>query len=323
MPLPTPNSGETNDDFLARCMQDETMLFEYPDEDQRFAICRNQLDKSKQKIFPIEYKLSASQRWRVFDRKRAGYRRKYRKEFRTALNTSINPFYNIIDQVTDIQSLPLYVNQAFNNEGIVNNYENLYTQVGKEFALFDLNNIRKAAGFNYQTKNEQQIYEDLIDEAIASYIASGQLGSSIKIVTDTSKDVLQRILDKVIPEILEQGLGSGAAQTKLRDAIKTDWHRAMRYRTERIVRTETTTASNLGSFEGVSKTGLAKSKSWVSALDERTRREPFNHFHGQTVNINEGFTATGENIMYAGDKSGSAGNIINCRCSQSYSLRAV
>lgn len=39
MPKPQPNSGESQDDFMARCMSDETMQDEYPDDDQRVAVC--------------------------------------------------------------------------------------------------------------------------------------------------------------------------------------------------------------------------------------------------------------------------------------------
>lgn len=42
MPLPQPHSGETQDDFHARCMADETMTAEYPDEAQRMAVCAAQ-----------------------------------------------------------------------------------------------------------------------------------------------------------------------------------------------------------------------------------------------------------------------------------------
>lgn len=41
MPLPVPNEGETQEDFIQRCMANETMNKEFPDEDQRYAVCLN------------------------------------------------------------------------------------------------------------------------------------------------------------------------------------------------------------------------------------------------------------------------------------------
>ena len=44
MPIPTPNKDEDNEDFIDRCMIDETMVDEYY-EDQRLAICISQLEE--------------------------------------------------------------------------------------------------------------------------------------------------------------------------------------------------------------------------------------------------------------------------------------
>jgi hypothetical protein len=42
MPIPTPKSDETQKDFVQRCMNDNVMISEYMDKDQRYAICINQ-----------------------------------------------------------------------------------------------------------------------------------------------------------------------------------------------------------------------------------------------------------------------------------------
>lgn len=42
MPLPKPHSGETEDDFIGRCMGDETMMADFEDNDQRLAVCFGQ-----------------------------------------------------------------------------------------------------------------------------------------------------------------------------------------------------------------------------------------------------------------------------------------
>jgi hypothetical protein len=39
MPIPKPNSSESQNDFIKRCMSDEKMMSEYTDIDQRFSIC--------------------------------------------------------------------------------------------------------------------------------------------------------------------------------------------------------------------------------------------------------------------------------------------
>lgn len=42
MPIPTRRAGEEQDAFVSRCMSNKTMLREYPDQEQRAAICYRQ-----------------------------------------------------------------------------------------------------------------------------------------------------------------------------------------------------------------------------------------------------------------------------------------
>lgn len=44
MPIPTPLPKEQQGEFIQRCMMDDNMVKEY-DQDQRYAICREQLEK--------------------------------------------------------------------------------------------------------------------------------------------------------------------------------------------------------------------------------------------------------------------------------------
>lgn len=46
MPIPKPNKDEDNQKFVARCMGDEVMKKEYPDNKQRIAICLGQTKSS-------------------------------------------------------------------------------------------------------------------------------------------------------------------------------------------------------------------------------------------------------------------------------------
>lgn len=47
MPLPTPNTNESKDDFISRCMGDDTTTGDFPEADQRRAVCESQWDDSK------------------------------------------------------------------------------------------------------------------------------------------------------------------------------------------------------------------------------------------------------------------------------------
>ncbi len=54
MPLPKPKEGEDKDKFINRCMVDKTMLSEYPDEKQRYAVCLSQFEEGDRKLTAIK-----------------------------------------------------------------------------------------------------------------------------------------------------------------------------------------------------------------------------------------------------------------------------
>lgn len=45
MPLPSRKLGERKSVFIQRCMRDSKMRIEFPDERQRYAVCRNVANK--------------------------------------------------------------------------------------------------------------------------------------------------------------------------------------------------------------------------------------------------------------------------------------
>ena len=47
MPIPTPDTGETEAEFVRRCMADQTMLEDFEDNGQRFAVCQSSWDESQ------------------------------------------------------------------------------------------------------------------------------------------------------------------------------------------------------------------------------------------------------------------------------------
>jgi hypothetical protein len=49
MPMPTPRKDEDEDDFVSRCMENDGMNDEFPDEKQRVAVCYSQWRDSKKK----------------------------------------------------------------------------------------------------------------------------------------------------------------------------------------------------------------------------------------------------------------------------------
>ena len=50
MPLPKPSKSEKQSEFIQRCMTDDVMVKEYPNKNQRLAICANIYRNKRQKM---------------------------------------------------------------------------------------------------------------------------------------------------------------------------------------------------------------------------------------------------------------------------------
>ena len=58
MPIPVPNDGETQEEFIRRCMSNDLMVEDFPDEKQRFAVCMKQYNGGERMGKPNkEYRL--------------------------------------------------------------------------------------------------------------------------------------------------------------------------------------------------------------------------------------------------------------------------
>lgn len=47
MPIPPPDKGQTEKDFISHCMSDEDMAKTFPNGKQRYAVCISQFEKAK------------------------------------------------------------------------------------------------------------------------------------------------------------------------------------------------------------------------------------------------------------------------------------
>ena len=90
-------------------------------------------------------------------------------------------------------------------------------------------------------------------------------------------------------------------------------------RINKITRTEVIGGLNRGSLAAYNRSPVVERKTWLTARDDRVRPTKPGHFDhqaadGQTVPKGDPFIVSGEQLQHPGDPSGSAGNIIRCRC---------
>jgi hypothetical protein len=224
--------------------------------------------------------------------------------FMRAFDKQIQPLYEKISQVSDIRDVVI---PPLNNKAIEEAYVKLYMTTSVDFAKRKRQQLKKSF-----IKDDDEIFEDLIMDKVRTYLRL-HAGETVTAAGNTSVALIQQLLKKLTPEILDQGLGAGAAQTMLRDMIQSAWHEAKYYRTERIVVTEVNRASNFGSLEGAKSLGVEMNKVWICSFNNS--RQAHMDADGQAVDLEEAFTVWDESLQYPVDPAGSSENTINCHCS--------
>lgn len=112
-----------------------------------------------------------------------------------------------------------------------------------------------------------------------------------------------------IEDAINAGQNTIAEITAVIDAV----FDGRRKNSETIARTETAPAWNFASLEGWEQSGVVAEKEWLTAHDDAVR-DIHAAADGQVVPLALAFTVGEEALRFPGDPDGSAGNIINCRC---------
>lgn len=117
-----------------------------------------------------------------------------------------------------------------------------------------------------------------------------------------------------VRERATEAIGSGLSNEDLKDEIEAITGYSEQ-RADTIARTETVSAYNSGNLQSARALGDAGpvEKVWVATLDARTR-EWHAEAMDQTVPLEEPFLVGGEPMDSPGAAGGSAGNVVNCRC---------
>lgn len=152
-------------------------------------------------------------------------------------------------------------------------------------------------------------HEDLFERMVQEYILT--YGGE-QIAEDISRTTVTQIMAQI-----EAGREAGVGVSEIAKSIRSRAPSIGRARAAVIARTETHSAGNFGALKSADEVGLPMMKEWISDNSSRTR-SAHRAADGQTVPKDEPFTVDGESLMYPGDQSGSADNVINCRCSTGY-----
>jgi uncharacterized protein with gpF-like domain len=216
----------------------------------------------------------------------------------------------LVDQFKDASDYLLHgiglesINDAitFNTKDLENAYKTIYEQSTKVFHSKVLNELKSV--FNIEKKVSEEEYWYNINKWIKKNTAK-----NVEQVNDNTKRVLKRIIKK--------GMDEGKSNSEISVEILELSSISTILRAERITRTETHSAAVNAINDTMIDSGMGLTKSWSSAMDERTRDDHGDadrRYSENPIDLEEPFSVGDEYLEFPGDPNGSPGNIINCRC---------
>ncbi len=178
---------------------------------------------------------------------------------------------------------------------------NNYMVAGKTFGDIVLDEIKKT-----RATPKEDFYAELR--------AYAKTWSAIRVteITNTTK--------KAIALIIRKGMESELTNREIAKNILQTGKITSKTRAATIARTETHSAATSSIHDAMVKTGFMETHTWVSVADKSTRAA---HLvaHGQTKKIDEPFIVWGEKLMWPGIPTGTAKNIIKCRCAEAFGTK--
>jgi len=126
-----------------------------------------------------------------------------------------------------------------------------------------------------------------------------------ELINGASRDELKKLISK--------GIDAGDSNLQIRDSITDLYSQYKSTRAITIARTETHMATVTGTFSTYEAAGIQQ-KEWLTTIDGR-EREWHETMAGQIKPIDQPFVSgQGNELMFPGDPSAPADEVINCRC---------
>jgi len=125
---------------------------------------------------------------------------------------------------------------------------------------------------------------------------------------------INRTTQDIVTNQLRQGLEAGEGLNDLASRLGKTLG-SNRARALSIARTQTAGAVGTGRHAGMQEAGV-ELKAWLTSGDSNVRDSHVaaGQRYAEGIALDVPFEVSGEMLMYPGDPTGSAGNIINCRC---------
>jgi hypothetical protein len=180
----------------------------------------------------------------------------------------------------------------------------------------------------FKIEDEKEIFKGIDGATWVSLLTQFITNEGGQRITQINRFTKAYVLSKLRPILnngIEEGLGIREIGKNIVANISEYSGKFARYRAERIARTEIISTANWSSLTSAKGAGLGNrlQKKWLVSLDGRERANHAEMANKPPIPLDGDFevpnTSGGVDLMqYPGDRRGSAGNVINCRCTVIY-----
>jgi hypothetical protein len=245
--------------------------------------------------------------------------------FRKALDRSSKPLFDLKHESVGEAIAMLKSGSLIQKGEVFDAYFKMIPDVALFFAKLDWKKAKAQTneievkspitGLKVKESEEEQIMEDIWKAQFQDFVEK-DLGTKIVSVWGETRNMHIKFLEDILKENPNMSMSNQFIE--LKDKLKEKYILNRRWRLNRIIRTETSFASNYGSMTGMNSTGKNYEKTWIASFSNT--RKAHARAHNQKVSKNEPFKVMGEELMYPCDLHGSAENVINCKCTTSYQI---
>ena len=329
MPLPKPKPTESRNQFLSRCMADETSMTEYPDSEQRYAVCNSLLEQKSILTKQSERKIA-----RLFERQiniaeRKNYKTVfdyYDKNFKRGIELykqDQNPSNNNFNTLFPISEMTEMFKKLYRDTGL-----RFYMWYRKNFNMFiqKLNRseverlILRIEDNQRISQRDLQNLEATILEGMDKYATQRTNylvnAKEVTSISGVGINTLKKVLRDLVAS--EDFMSLGLEQ-RVREISKILTFKS-RWMARRVVNTETTAAANnaisLSARDAFGADNLLKK--WIAGgRNIRDTHSRATVFYGKNpIPENKPYAVGNSFLMFPADTSlgAAASEVINCKC---------
>lgn len=218
-----------------------------------------------------------------------------------ALDDQIKPVLRWLNE-DNFDALPAYVDYLLSTVPMKEALQPIYETVGVSAARFSYDWVQRSA----ETKDISFMSENWLQQIIDWFLMNA--GNKIAGITATTIERIRQVIADATALNLSRREQAKYIEETLADP------EFNRKRALVIARTESTTAANYGIQLGAESSDYVVEKVWIATMDKRTRRSHKVAGMSPAIPINAQFNVGGTLMLFPGDPTAPADEVVNCRC---------